>query len=115
MLTGTVVFVLVAVLAAVLWKRREIPWERDRWFGEDKMTHATYCYAGGCTAIPFVGIFWAFFLVAIAAAVVEVIQWARYDAGETVFAAPPSYRDLAWDGIGFASGCGILLLHGLVL
>lgn len=95
-----------------------IPWADDRWFGEDKLTHFVWCYAGALTLLfllPWPG---ALAIVAIAAVLVEVVQWVRWDIWnnevqrrraayfaadvppEPAFADQPSYRDLAWDAAG---------------
>ncbi len=85
-------------------------WANDKWFGEDKLTHAAYTF-GGWLALTRVVPWWAALLVELAAGVgVELIQGARLAAGKTTFAEAPSYRDLAWDGIGILAAIVLVAL-----
>lgn len=104
-----------------------IPWAPDRWWGEDKLTHAVYAYAGTVTGrLLGVAVGPVVVVVSVAGLVVEVVQWWRW-AGWTrtvaahlaakrppprapPFASPPSYRDLAWNTGGVVVG---LLFHWL--
>lgn len=97
-----------------------IPWQADRWFGEDKLTHFAWCYAGALTYLFLLPWLWALVLVAVVAVVVELTQWVRWDIWNNAvaraftlgknppprpaFADQPSYRDLAWDGAGIVVG-----------
>lgn len=93
-------------------KSFRIPWAADAWFGEDKLTHAAWCYAGTLTFLLLLPWWFALGLVALVAALIEVVQWVRWDIEQNAarrrqglalpraFADQPSYRDLAWDGAG---------------
>lgn len=97
-----------------------IPWASDRWFGEDKLTHAAWCYAGALTLLFILPWWMALLVVAIVAVLVEVVQWVRWDIWNNAlvraqqlgqmlpprpaFADQPSYRDLVWDAGGMVLG-----------
>lgn len=93
-----------------------IPWAADRWFGFDKLEHLIWCYAGAFSLPHVLPWLLALVVVTIAAAVVEVVQWLRWDIWQNAqgasewdevrpaFADQPSYRDLAWDGMGLVLG-----------
>jgi uncharacterized protein YfiM (DUF2279 family) len=107
-----------------------IPWASDRWFGEDKLTHFVWCYAGALTLLFLLPWLVALGLVAIVAIVVELVQWVRWDIWNNAvnrardsseaaqprptFADQPSYRDLAWDAGGIVVALGVWLLVRLV-
>lgn len=85
-------------------------WAKDTWFGLDKLTHAAWTYAGtltllllGVNFLPLVGV------VAAASVGVEAVQYARWRDGKSGFADRPSYRDLAWDGLGLVLGLAVHL------
>lgn len=79
-------------------------WARDRWFGEDKLTHFVWCYGGQLTGtrvgVPIVLL--ALFVLAVGL-IVEMVQGLRWQMGCVTFAEQPSYRDLAWDALGIAA------------
>lgn len=97
-----------------------IPWAADRWFGEDKLTHFAWCYAGAFSFPHVLPWLLALVVVTIAAVVVELVQWLRWDIwanGERAaaewdepppprpaFADQPSYRDLAYNAVGMVVG-----------
>lgn len=101
----------------------KVPWASDPWFGEDKLTHAVYCYAGALTFALLMGWWRATLLVVLAAIAVEVTQWVRWDIWnnaakrasfvsapkppQPAFSDQPSYRDLAWDGVGLVIGLAV--------
>ena len=105
----------------------KIPWANDPWFGEDKLTHAVWTYAGAVTFALLFGWFIALVLVVGVSIAVELVQWVRWDIwhnhvvrakafGETpdpqpIFSDQPSYKDLAYDGAGMVLGLLFVWLY----
>jgi len=107
-----------------------IPWAADRWFSEDKLTHAVWAYAGTLTLLFLLPWFMTVLLVAMAGVLVEVVQWVRWDIWHNdnvrysknvasrpppAFSDQPSYRDLAWDGGGILLGLVARLLISVLV